>query len=76
MNKLINMAARGLRLLRHFIMLNLGIMLFAIGYLTLSAASLYAFYIAFGWWMVIFFALMIAMSWWLSRWAITNTLGE
>lgn len=61
-----------LTVLWHVITINLTLILFGVCYLVLTVASLYAFFVAFGWWMLVFLVLSVWMCWTLSRWLIAN----
>lgn len=75
MNKYIARIAAGFLILLHFFKINFTMMLAGVAYALLTVASVYAFFTAFGWWMLMLFAIHGWLIWFIVRWTKSNPEG-
>lgn len=75
MNKYMAQVKRGLMIMLHFFKINFAVMLAGVAYVLLSVAGVYAFFTAFGWWMLMLFAIHGWLIWFVIRWSNSHPEG-
>jgi hypothetical protein len=65
-----------MKVFQHWVVLNLTTLLLIAAYVVLSAAAMYAFFYAFGWWCLAFAALAVFAIWVTTHWLMSLIFGS